>query len=243
MEEVASGVWRLGTSYVNFYLLLDGDSITLVDTGFPSYAGMVDQALASLGRRPSDIEAILLTHAHADHCGAAAPIVESSGAVVYVHSDDVAMATGQESQQIGPIARRAWRPFLAKYMLHALRSGATGVKPCGPVRVIRADEVLDVPGRPRVIHTPGHSAGSCAYIVEDRAVLFCGDAFSTIDALTGRAMPAVGPHGLNRDDRSTLTSLDRLEGLPADIMLPGHGAAVHGDLDGAIAQARAHGVN
>ena len=42
------------------------------------------------------------------------------------------------------------------------------------------EEVLDVPGRPRVIHTPGHTAGNAALSLADREVLIVGDTLATL---------------------------------------------------------------
>ena len=41
------------------------------------------------------------------------------------------------------------------------------------------DDVLDVPGSPRVVATPGHTRGHCAIQFETKGVLFVGDALCT----------------------------------------------------------------
>jgi glyoxylase-like metal-dependent hydrolase (beta-lactamase superfamily II) len=53
--------------------------------------------------------------------------------------------------------------------------GITRTPPVAELDKLADGEVLDVPGSPRVIHAPGHTAGSCALFLEDRSLLFSGD--------------------------------------------------------------------
>ena len=69
-----------------------------------------------------------------------------------------------------------WHPWYAIYMLHLLANGVTRVPAVAQLDEITDGEVLDVPGSPRVVHAPGHTAGSCALFLEDRSLLFSGDA-------------------------------------------------------------------
>jgi glyoxylase-like metal-dependent hydrolase (beta-lactamase superfamily II) len=69
--EIAEGVYRLGTSWVNFYLVAAEAEFTLVDAGYPGYWKYLSAALAALGARPDAIRAVIVTHHHADHAGTA----------------------------------------------------------------------------------------------------------------------------------------------------------------------------
>jgi glyoxylase-like metal-dependent hydrolase (beta-lactamase superfamily II) len=242
MEEIADGVWRLGTRFVNFYLIREGRSLTLVDSGFPAYAKQVAGVLATLGHQPSDVEALLLTHAHTDHCGGAAEIQALTGARIYVHDGDAPLALGEQQASVSGIARRAWRPFLMRYMVHAVRNGAAKSHAVDQVEAVKVSAALEVPGRPVAIHTPGHSAGSCAFLIKERGVLFSGDALSTLDALTGKDAPTIGPRGFNADDQQAVESVAALRLVEADVILPGHGRPLRGDTRTAIDAALAHGV-
>jgi glyoxylase-like metal-dependent hydrolase (beta-lactamase superfamily II) len=84
-------------------------------------------------------------------------------------------------------------------------------------------ETLQVPGRPRAVHAPGHTPGSAALLLEGRRVLLSGDVLVTRNPLTGRVGPQIMPSGLNRDTPHALRSLDVLYGIPAEVLLPGHG--------------------
>ena len=107
-----------------------------------------------------------------------------------------------------------------------LAKGITRTPPVAQLDKLADGEVLDVPGRPRVIHAPGHTAGSCALFLQDRSLLFTGDALVTLDVARGprgRAGPQIvrGPH--TADAASALESLDLLASTNAETVLPGHG--------------------
>jgi glyoxylase-like metal-dependent hydrolase (beta-lactamase superfamily II) len=84
-------------------------------------------------------------------------------------------------------------------------------------------DVLEVPGRPRVLFTPGHTSGHCALLLEDRGVLFAGDSICTWNPLTGGRTPQLMPYVFNEDNNACVTSLDAIAGADAGVILPGHG--------------------
>ncbi len=80
---------------------------------------------------------------------------------------------------------------------------------------------LDVPGALRVIHLPGHTEGSAALHSASRDALFVGDAFATLNVLSGKTGPQLAPFG--SDFPRAIESLGRLDGVEAGLVLPGHG--------------------
>jgi glyoxylase-like metal-dependent hydrolase (beta-lactamase superfamily II) len=64
--EVAQGVHRFGSRFVNWYVVEDGRALTLVDAGLLGQWSQFTDAVERLGRRMADVEAIVLTHAHVD---------------------------------------------------------------------------------------------------------------------------------------------------------------------------------
>jgi glyoxylase-like metal-dependent hydrolase (beta-lactamase superfamily II) len=73
-------------------------------------------------------------------------------------------------------------------------------------------EVLDVPGRPRVIHVPGHTAGNTALSLDDREVLIVGDTLSTLSLSRGEeSEPQLLPPCMNEDHDRALASLEKIE--------------------------------
>jgi glyoxylase-like metal-dependent hydrolase (beta-lactamase superfamily II) len=67
--DVAPGVHRIEDAYTNWYLLEDGDRLTIVDTGVPDSWDSLTSALSKLGRSPADVAAVVLTDAHFAHGG------------------------------------------------------------------------------------------------------------------------------------------------------------------------------
>ena len=112
------------------------------------------------------------------------------------------------------------------------------VTPIAEVGTFLDGATLDVPGAPRVIHVPGHTAGSVAFHAPAHDAVFVGDAFVTRNVITGRR----GPHFstmFNADHRQAVASLARLDGLAARHVLPGHGDAWSGGLEEALRAVRA----
>ncbi len=107
--------------------------------------------------------------------------------------------------------------------------------------VFEGGDVLDVPGRPRVVHTPGHSDGHCALVLDERGVLFAGDALCTWNPLTGSVGPQLAPAGFAISTEQASRSLVAIERIDCDLVLPGHGDPCSDGAASAVARARAAG--
>jgi glyoxylase-like metal-dependent hydrolase (beta-lactamase superfamily II) len=245
----APGVTRLGDPEVNFYLLEDPDGLVLVDAGLPGHLPQLQSHLKGAGHSLGDIRAVLLTHAHPDHTGAAAA-ARQAGADVWVHQRDAAaLAGGARAANRQAKPEGSLLPYLVRRPA-ALRSiaymgrmgGFTGAKVTDP-RTVDGDRRLDdVPGRPRVITLPGHTPGSVGYLFADRGLLFTGDALVTYDGITGYRGPTVVARAFTHDSRAALASLTRLDAIDAALLLPGHGEPFAGTPADAAAQARHAGL-
>jgi len=239
---VAPGVYRCGTALVNWYLVSADDGVTVVDAGLPKYREQLPAALQLIGRSLRDVRAIVLTHAHADHMGFAEWWRKQLGIPVYVHAADEAMArTGvrqKPEQAIWPYLR-----YQGTYRLlaHFARYGAK-VVPVAEVRTYADRDALDVPGRPKVIHTPGHTRGHSALFFADHGGLIVGDALCTRNPLTGALGPQLLPRTFNVSTAQALGSLERLRGLGALAVLCGHGAPWTATVDAAIMEVHRRGT-
>ena len=225
VSKVAAGVHRLEDVYTNWYLLDEGGRLTVLDAGVSGDWPQFVSALARLGHSPADVDAVLITHHHPDHAGNAERL-RSSGARVLSHPADAPYLRGERKLSNRGIARYLWRPWYLAYILRYVAKGITRTPAVAALDQLTDGEVVDVPGSPRVVHAPGHTAGSCALFLEDRSLLFTGDALVTLDVARGprgRKGPQVlrGPH--TEDADLAVESLAVLAATDARTVLPGHG--------------------
>ena len=242
MTEVAERVHRLGDRYVNWYVIEDGGRLTVLDAGFPAHWPELAALLETIGKTLSDVDAVLLSHTHADHLGAAERVRRDGGARVYVHAAEAADARrhGRSPSPLGMLAGLV-RPFFVRYLVHIVRAGGLKIESIADVATFADGERLDVPGAPRVIHAPGHTPGTCALHLADRDVLFTGDALVTLDTATGHVGPSLLTPPFVEDLDGALESLARVEATGAGTVLPGHGAPWTRGVAEAVALARTRG--
>jgi glyoxylase-like metal-dependent hydrolase (beta-lactamase superfamily II) len=242
MTEVAAGIHRLTNGVANFYVIEESGKLVLVDAGAPKDWSLLGRLVQELGAGLDDLDAVLLTHAHTDHTGFAEQARSTTGARVWVHQDDAAMAqTGKVGPRDGKTSSYLLRGAFWHTALVLGRRGATKIIPIKEVSAFGDGQTLDVPGKPRVVHAPGHTDGSAAILLEDRGILFTGDVLCTYNAYTGRTGPQIMPSGLNADTQRALASLANLNGIKAGMLLPGHGEPWTDGVDEAIRRARAAG--
>src|SRR5436305_1848471 len=222
--DVADGVHRVEDSFTNWYLIEQDDRRTVVDTGVPTSWDSLHEVLGRLGRGTSDVQAIVLTHAHFDHLGFAERARSTFGVPVYVHENDV------------PLTKHPWRydherprAYYFATQVRALPIVAALTRnrawwPAPVKEVVRYDNgILPVPGSPRVVFTPGHTLGHCALHLPDRDAVIAGDALVMLDPYTARTGPRVVAGAATVDSTRHLATLDALAQTRARTVLTGHG--------------------
>jgi len=248
--QVAPGVHRLGDHSVNFYLIEDDDGLVLIDAGLPGHREQLSGLLADLGRSLADVRAVLLTHGHLDHTGLAHTL-QQAGADIWVQQQDAAILhDGPRSSSRHSKPERSMLPYLLRrpstlaLPLQLARAGAFSTPAVQNTRDLSGDQVLEeVPGAPQAVALPGHTPGSAAYLFADRGLLFTGDALVTEDQFAGRTGPTLVSRCFTHDSKAALASLDRLDALKADLLLPGHGAPFADGIRSATRQARDFGAH
>lgn len=235
-EQLTPGIRRIGGGLVNVYLVEESGSVTIVDAGAPAYFGRLPAELAAMGRSLADVRAVVLTHGHSDHIGFAERIRSERGVPVRVHELDAPLARGEvpnPSKGFGPT-----KPLpILQFLIWSVRHGLLRIPPITEVSTFGDGATLDVPGTPRVVHLPGHTPGCAALHFAGHDALLVGDAIATYAVTTGEHGPQIAP--FTADARQALASLDRLEGVEAGLVLPGHGHPWRGGVAEAIRQVRA----
>jgi glyoxylase-like metal-dependent hydrolase (beta-lactamase superfamily II) len=224
MPAVSDRVYRIQAPYdgnaVHLYLVR-GEKLALIDSGAAdSPAAAVEPALRELGLGWADLDYLINTHGHKDHAGgngelkAAAPWVE-----IALHRGDAYLAAGPEAHLNSPtdmsfaIRLMGREDLLPEYEVTLRKVVGRSV---GVDRELEDGDVVDLGRGVRlaVVHTPGHTVGSCCFFWEAGGVLFSGD------AVQGHGWrPGNGPV---YHDAVYVRSLDRIEALGPETLCMGH---------------------
>jgi glyoxylase-like metal-dependent hydrolase (beta-lactamase superfamily II) len=229
---------RIGNDIVAAHLIVMPEGITLVDAGLPGHWSDLQAELRDLGRSIDDIRGVVLTHGDSDHVGFAERLRRETRVPVYVHAADADRARGGDKPKT-PMGPARIGPTLG-FFAYGLRKRGMRTTWLTEVVEMTDGDVLDLPGAPRIIGLPGHSPGSVAVHSAAADAVFVGDALTTRHVLTGRV--GLQPAPFTDDPAEALASLDRLAGIDAAWVVPGHGAPYRGSPAQAAADVRAAAV-
>ena len=219
---------------VNVYLIA-ADPITLIDTG-PKTKEAYDalrEGLRRAGIRVSDIRRIVLTHAHEDHCGLARSLRdEAKDAEVLVHD-------WETGHRVGRLEYEAHRALLARAgvpdteietmrkLYEDVRLYADSFNDHEYSALCDEAELEFAAGSLRIIHTPGHTPGSCSFVREADRTVIAGDC--VLQRITPN--PILSPDPIDSSRRfpslaEYLVSLARLRSFAPTLVHGGHGGPV-----------------
>lgn len=191
MIQHLNGIHLLDTNHMGFsgtvgvYVLPGDDGFALIETGPGSTLSTIKQRIASLGLELANLKAILVTHIHLDHAGAAGQLVQETGATLYVHERgaphliDPSKLLASAQRIYGDLMQPLW--------------GAMVPAPREKVVALKDGERLNIVGHEvDVIYTPGHASHHVAFLLEGEA-MFTGDAAAIHFAGSSVIRPALPP--------------------------------------------------
>ncbi len=220
---------------VNVYLIKE-EPLTLVDAG-PKTADAADalrEKLRENGVRLADIKRIVLTHAHEDHCGLAKQVRdEARGAEIFVHKWETRHLFGrlvrEEHKSLLLRAGVSETVFGEIQSLYADVSLLTDTLSDGEFSELKDDTELEfATGILKVLHTPGHTPGSCSFFREANRTLIAGD--SVLKRITPNPIVSPDPIDANKRFKSLaeyLVSLARIRLLAPTLIYGGHGEPIY----------------
>jgi glyoxylase-like metal-dependent hydrolase (beta-lactamase superfamily II) len=174
MIQTLNGIHLLDTNHAGFtgtvgvYVLPSEDGFALIETGPGSTLPNIRQAIALLGLDLADLNAILVTHIHLDHAGAAGQLVQETGATLYVHERGAPHLI--DPSKLLASAERIYGHKMATLW------GRMVPAPAEKVVALKGGERLNIVGHDiEVIYTPGHASHHISFLLNGGA-MFTGDA-------------------------------------------------------------------
>jgi|SRR5208283_2460548 len=211
----------------NCYLVLHDKVNFLVDTGGRGNAKIVTDYIISHGKKPEDIQYIILTHSDPDHSGSVVELKKATGAQLGMHPADAAIMSGEVRRKVSGMLRP----------LFALMSRMNLYPKIRPNKLLLDGAKI---GDFEIVHCAGHTSGSIAIYLPGEAI-FVGDALKS----DSEGKPRLPSKALAENYAEALEAAKRISNLEFDVMLPGHGTPVVGQASAKVKklfsnQARRH---
>jgi len=199
----------------NSFLIRNSTNCMLIDTGIPGQISCFLNVFDQYKINPTDLELIIITHTHNDHCGNVAELKTLTGAKIMVHAVEAEnLEKGFTPFPLGT----SFLPKLISKLANRSRGSKQQYNPVTPDITIKDEFDLEEFGfEGYVLPTPGHTNGSLCVILKNE-VAFVGDTMFNI--VPGTVFPpfADNPDILKRSWYKLLES-------GVSLFYPGHGKA------------------
>jgi glyoxylase-like metal-dependent hydrolase (beta-lactamase superfamily II) len=204
MKKVIENVYQINLGAANCFAVVEPDGVTLIDTGDPNSAAKIFAALATIGKQPSDIKQIVLTHLHPDHAGSAAALQQQLNVPILAHRIDAELLEKgiMQRQPIYPSSHPLRRII---YWLF-IKNDKPPITPMRITTHLEDNDILPILGGATAILTPGHSAGHIVLFFEKEGLLIAGDSCDNLFGL-GHTIVYENPE-LGNDSLRKIAKLD-----------------------------------
>ena len=225
--EIAHGVYSLTQpvgegGHVHAFLCDDGSGeLTLIDTLYDTDAAQILDAILRIGKKPTALRHIALSHAHRSHLGGLGALKRLTGATIYAHPYEAAIIEGHAK-----VEPASWVPgmpmsaYAPTYIYQYGQNRNLGVLP--PVMVDESIGDGDSVGALHVMGAPGHTPGHLGYVWADRDVVFAGDSVATWPVFD------TGWPAFNLDPPQNLRTIHKMADLSPETVAVGHGEPIVG---------------
>jgi glyoxylase-like metal-dependent hydrolase (beta-lactamase superfamily II) len=229
LRKARSDVFYYTNQIVNVIFIGSSEHWVLVDAGMPKCGDeirLVAEDIFGPGSKPA---AIILTHGHFDHVGGIVHLIQQWNVPVYAHPLEFPFLTGEQSY-----------PEPDTSVEGGMLAKISAIYPNEPIDIKPALQPL--PGDMSVpelegwqaVHVPGHSPGQVALFRQSDRTLISADAFITVKqdsmykVLVQKKEVCGPPVYLTTDWPEARNSVQKLEALQPEIVIPGHGTAMEG---------------
>ena len=209
--QVSNGVFQFRAIGARVTVLIEDGRAILVDTGLQGSINPIRSGLTELGLSLDSIGTVVITHAHPDHCGGLGEVVRGKEITVAAHEHDADVISGTKTvpnpYQDDLLAKVAG-PVIPKLMGSHV-----------PVDMRLEDgDIIPFNTEVKVVHLPGHTAGSIALHLPSKRVIIVGD------ALQYKFSRKLSPPSewVTQDSEEALRSLEKLLDLDFDIICFSH---------------------
>jgi glyoxylase-like metal-dependent hydrolase (beta-lactamase superfamily II) len=210
---------------VNFYVVANGDDLTVIDTGISAAdSDRLEAGLKTQGWSLDNVQRVLITHAHADHIGGLPELQKRANVQTYAHKYTASIIRGEQEMDFADPAELGG---LSRLMRRFLRSPSEKAQ---VEHELEGGEILDevLPGF-QAIHTPGHTHGHLVYWWPEQRVLIGGDVMMRLP--WGLRMPLRAP---SVNWQQAKQSIHQLADMNVAILCLTHGNPLVDDVDAKI---------
>ncbi|MCS6873854.1 MAG: MBL fold metallo-hydrolase [Pyrinomonadaceae bacterium] len=220
---------------VNVYLIKE-NPITLIDVGPKTEEAIqvLEKGLAKEGIRFSDIRRLVLTHSHEDHCGLAKFLLRKAKDLeIFIHEWETGHLFGRfDKTENEQMLRRLGIPASMVEKMKSFYSKIrtlTETLEADSVKALRDEDEIEFDnGIMKILHTPGHTPGSCSFFREADRTLICGDC--VLKRITPNPILSLDPFDSEKRFPSLaeqLVSVSRLRSLSPTLTYCGHGDPIY----------------